>query len=95
MLIVGERINASRKPIKPAIENRDGDFILKEAEDQVAAGADLVDVNAGVFVGKEVEYLPWLVETIQAKVDVPLCIDSPDPKAIEAALAVHKGPTHD
>jgi cobalamin-dependent methionine synthase I len=91
MLIVGERINASRKPIKPAIENRDGDFILKEAEDQVAAGADLVDVNAGVFVGKEVEYLPWLVETIQAKIDVPLCIDSPDPKAIEAALAVHKG----
>jgi 5-methyltetrahydrofolate--homocysteine methyltransferase len=91
MLIVGERINASRKAIKPAIENRDADFIIKEAQDQVKAGAHLVDVNAGVFVNKEVEYLPWLVETIQAKVDVPLCIDSPDPKAIEAALAVHKG----
>lgn len=91
MLIVGERINASRKPIKPAIENRDADFIVKEAMDQVKTGADLVDVNAGVFVDREVEYLPWLVETIQAKVEVPLCIDSPDPKAIEAALAVHKG----
>jgi 5-methyltetrahydrofolate--homocysteine methyltransferase len=91
MLIVGERINASRKHIKPAIENQDADFIVKEASDQAKAGADLVDVNAGVFVNKEVEYLPWLVETIQAKVDVRLCLDSPDPKAIEAALAVHKG----
>jgi 5-methyltetrahydrofolate--homocysteine methyltransferase len=91
MLIVGERINASRKSIKPAIENGDADFIVKEAENQVKAGAHLVDVNAGVFVGKEVEYLPWLVETIQAKTDVTLCLDSPDPKAIEAALAVHKG----
>ncbi len=91
MFIVGERINASRKMIKPAIENKDADFIVKEASDQASAGADLVDVNAGVFVNKEVEYLPWLVETIQAKVDVRLCLDSPDPKAIEAALAVHKG----
>ena len=91
MLIVGERINASRKYIKPAIENKDGDFILKEAREQVEAGAHFVDVNAGVFVNKEVEYLPWLVETIQGEMDVPLCIDSPDPKAIEAALAVHKG----
>lgn len=91
MLIVGERINASRKHIKPAIEDRNADFILKEAKDQMDAGAHLVDVNAGVFVNKEVEYLPWLVETIQASLDVCLCIDSPDPKAIEAALAVHKG----
>jgi len=91
MLVVGERINASRKQIKPAIENKDADFILKEAKDQVDAGANFVDVNAGVFVNKEVEYLPWLVETIQSKLDVPLCLDSPDPKAIEAAIAVHKG----
>lgn len=91
MFIVGERINASRKMIKPAIENQDAGFIVKEASDQASAGADMVDVNAGVFVNKEVEYLPWLVETIQAKVDVRLCLDSPDPKAIEAALAVHKG----
>jgi 5-methyltetrahydrofolate--homocysteine methyltransferase len=91
MLIVGERINASRKNIKPAIESKDANFIVKEATEQVNAGAHLVDVNAGVFVKREVEYLPWLVETIQAKIDVPLCIDSPDPKAITAALAVHKG----
>ncbi len=91
MLIVGERINASRKRIKLAIENGDASIIVKEAVDQVKAGAHLVDVNAGVFVDKEVEYLPWLVKTIQAEADVRLCIDSPDPRAIEASMAVHKG----
>ena len=46
---------------------------------------------AGVFVGQEPEYLKWLVTTVQSAVDGPCCIDSPDPKAIETALAVHKG----
>jgi cobalamin-dependent methionine synthase I len=44
-----------------------------------------------VFVGQEPEYLKWLVTTVQAITDAPCSIDSPDPKAIEAALAVHKG----
>jgi len=61
------------------------------AKDQAAAGADFIDVNAGVFVGKEPEYLKWLVETVQAVVDKPCAIDSPDPAAVEAALAVHQG----
>ncbi|MBW2614331.1 MAG: dihydropteroate synthase, partial [Deltaproteobacteria bacterium] len=52
---------------------------------------DFIDVNAGVFVGQEPEYLKWLVTTVQSAVDGPCCIDSPDPKAIETALAVHKG----
>jgi 5-methyltetrahydrofolate corrinoid/iron sulfur protein methyltransferase len=42
-------------------------------------------------VGKEPEYLRWLVETVQSAVDAPCAIDSPDPKAIETALEVHKG----
>ena len=65
--------------------------ITKIARDQAEAGADFIDVNAGVFVGKEPEYLEWLVKTVQAAVDGPCCIDSPDPKAIEKALAAHKG----
>lgn len=44
-----------------------------------------------MFVGQEPEYLKWLVETVQSAVDGPCCIDSPDPKAIETALGVHKG----
>ncbi|RTZ97797.1 MAG: methyltetrahydrofolate cobalamin methyltransferase [Deltaproteobacteria bacterium] len=91
MIIVGELINASRKAIAAAIESQDREQIQKVATDQAAAGADYIDVNAGVFVGKEPQYIKWLVETVQEVVDIPCCIDSPDPRAIEAGLAVHKG----
>jgi 5-methyltetrahydrofolate--homocysteine methyltransferase len=91
MIIVGELINASRKSIATAIEKKDVVTIQKVARDQADAGADYIDVNAGVFVGREPEYLQWLVSTVQEVVDAPCCIDSPDPKAIEAALSVHKG----
>ncbi|CEO88185.1 methyltetrahydrofolate cobalamin methyltransferase [Syntrophaceticus schinkii] len=91
MLVVGELINASRKDIAAAIEAQNKEEIKKVASDQVQAGADFVDVNAGVFVGQEADYLQWLVETVQDAVDTPCCIDSPDPVAIEKALAVHKG----
>jgi 5-methyltetrahydrofolate--homocysteine methyltransferase len=90
MIIVGELINASRKAIKAAIESQDADIIKQIAIDQIKAGAHYIDVNAGVFVGKEPEYLKWLVETVQSVVDTPCCIDSPDPKAIKTALTVHK-----
>jgi len=91
MVIVGELINASRKAIAAHIENADAEAIQKVAKDQFDAGADFIDVNAGIFVGKEPDYMKWLVETVQQTVDSPCCIDSPDPKAIEAGLAVHKG----
>ncbi len=91
MIIVGELINASRKSVGAAIEKNDAEAIKKLALDQAENGADYIDVNAGVFVGKETGYLKWLVETVQAAADKPCSIDSPDPRAIEAALAVHKG----
>ncbi len=91
MLIVGELINASRKSIETAIEAKDADAIQEVARTQFEAGANYIDVNAGVFVDREAEYLKWLVSTVQFTIDAPCCIDSPDPKAIEAALSVHKG----
>lgn len=91
MIIIGELINASRKAIKAAIEGKDAAAIQKVARDQAEAGADYIDVNAGIFVGKEPEYLKWLVATVQQAVDKPCAIDSPDPQAIEAALSVHRG----
>jgi len=91
MIIIGELINASRKAIGAAIEAEDVAAIQKVAQDQTAAGADYIDVNAGIFVGKEPEYLKWLVNTVQQVTDKPCAIDSPDPKAIEAALSVHQG----
>jgi cobalamin-dependent methionine synthase I len=91
MIIVGEKINTSRKSIAQAVERKDTAFIQSVALAQVDAGADYIDVNAGTFLDKEEEYLPWLVETVQAAVDRPLCLDSPNPKALEKALRIHRG----
>ena len=91
MIIIGELLNASRKTIGKAIEDQDAATIQQVARDQVAAGADYIDVNAGIFVGREPEYLQWLVATVQEVTDKPCALDSPDPKAIAAGLAVHQG----
>lgn len=91
MLIVGELINASRKAIRAAIEAKDADTIQKAAKLQKDAGADFIDVNAGIFADQEAQLLTWLTETVQAAVDVPCCLDSPNPMAIEAALGAHQG----
>jgi len=86
MLIVAERINSSRKSIAAAIEAKDRDFIHNEAVVQTKAGADYIDVNAGSFVGEEIERLKWLIEIVQGATDLPLCIDSPDSEVIRSVL---------
>ena len=91
MLIVGEKINTSTKRMAQAVETGDAALIAKVAREQVAAGADFVDVNAGTFVEKEVDYLPWLVRTVQSSIDIPLCLDSPNPETLAKALQCHKG----
>jgi len=88
MIIVGELINASRKPIAAAIEAGDAEYIGRVAADQDQAGATYIDANAGIFVGEEVKYMKWLVETIQSVSDKPIALDSPDPQVIEAGLAL-------
>jgi 5-methyltetrahydrofolate--homocysteine methyltransferase len=57
MIILGELIDASRKTIRVAIEAQDGISIQAVAENQRKAGADFIDVNAGIFVEQEAEYL--------------------------------------
>lgn len=89
MIIIGEKINATRKSIAAAIAARDGEHILQVAAEQVAAGADYLDLNGGSPQPQaEVENMKWLVELVQARVDVPLCIDSANPQAIEAGLSL-------
>lgn len=90
VLIVGELINTSRKAIKPAVEDRNAEFIMDLAQKQVDAGANYVDVNCGTMVFNEEETMAWLVNSIQEKVQSPLCIDSPNPKAIEVGLSLCK-----
>jgi 5-methyltetrahydrofolate--homocysteine methyltransferase len=91
MIIVGEKINTSRKSIAEAVERKDAAFIVNVAREQVEAGADYIDVNAGTFLEREVECLCWLVETVQHEIDVPLCLDSPNPEALSEAIKHHQG----
>ena len=91
LLLVGEKINSSRKEIKEAIEHSDANKIQKIAKEQAQAGVNYIDVNAGLFLEQEPERLRWLVKEIQKVVDLPCCLDSPNPAALEAALEVHQG----
>lgn len=86
MLIVGERINTSRKAIHEAVERRDQAFIQTEVKAQVEAGADLIDVNAGSRVGTELEDLLWLIEVIQEVVPARLSLDSSDARCLKEAI---------
>jgi 5-methyltetrahydrofolate corrinoid/iron sulfur protein methyltransferase len=91
MLIVGEKINTSRRSISEAVEKRDADFIAGVAADQASAGADYIDVNAGTFLERETDCLCWLVDVVQKAVKLPLCLDSPNPEALASALERHRG----
>jgi len=93
MLIVGERINTSRKSVNEAVEKRDTAYITQDVQKQVRAGANYIDVNAGSRIGSEMEDLNWLVEVVETAVDVPLSLDSPAPKVLLAmAKRVRKNP---
>lgn len=91
MIVVGEKINTSRRAIAEAVERRDADHIAEVARQQAEAGAHYIDVNAGTFLEQEVECLCWLVETVQSEVDLPLCLDSPNPDALHEAMKHHEG----
>lgn len=90
MIIVGELINASRKAIGAFMEAKDAEALKKIAVDQDQAGATFIDCNVGIFVDDEPEYMKWGVELIQEVSDKPIALDSPNPAAIEAGLAVCK-----
>jgi len=91
VIVVGERINASRKAIGEAVKTKDAEKIKQEAKAQKETGANYIDVNCGTSLEREPEDLLWLVETAQSAVDLPLCLDSPNPEALKKALPAHKG----
>jgi cobalamin-dependent methionine synthase I len=86
MQIIGEKINGTRKRVRQAIVDRDETYIKNLAESQSQAGATWLDVNAGTHPDQEADDLIWLIEIIQSVVDTPLCLDSANPKALEAAI---------
>jgi 5-methyltetrahydrofolate--homocysteine methyltransferase len=86
MLLMGESINGTRKQVAEAIQARDVEFIKTLAQDQIDAGAGLLDVNGGVAGGNEVEDLLWLIEVVMGVTDMQLMVDSANPKALDAGV---------
>ncbi len=91
-VLIGERINPTgRKKLTEALKAGDLEMVRREAIAQVEAGADIIDCNVNAPGVNDVELLPRAVQVIQEAVDAPVCIDSPNTAAIEAALKVYKG----
>ena len=91
-VVIGERINPTGRKLL-AEEMRAGDFSRVEADAlaQVAAGAQLLDVNAGIPLADEPALLARAITLVQSLTEVPLSIDSSVLEALEAGLAVYKG----
>ena len=91
-VLIGERINPTgKKKLAEALKAGDLEIVCKEALAQAQAGADIIDVNVGVFGIDEAALLPKAVQAVMETVDTPLCLDSSNPNALEAALKVYKG----
>ena len=86
MLIIGEKINGTRKLVNKAVLERDADHIRLLAISQVEAGADALDINAGM-PDREPDDIVWLINTVQEVVDKPLCLDSPNHEALLAGIS--------
>jgi 5-methyltetrahydrofolate--homocysteine methyltransferase len=88
MLIIAERINATRKRIGQAFAARDAALVEGEARRQAAAGADVIDVNAALAPEAEVDCMAWAVGILREAIDKPLAIDTASPAAARAGLAL-------
>lgn len=92
MIIISERINGMFKAVRNAIMEKDAAAIQRIAREQIAMGADVLDVNVGPASSDKAGAMQWLVETIQEVTDKPLCLDTPIPGVMEAALKVCDNP---
>jgi 5-methyltetrahydrofolate--homocysteine methyltransferase len=90
--IIGERINPTgRKIFAEELRGDDLSTVTKDAVAQTEAGADMLDVNAGIPLVDEAELLQKMLRTVQAATDLPICIDSSVIEALEAGLQVYEG----
>ena len=90
--IIGERINPTgRKKLAEELKGGDLSTVVADTDAQVAAGADMLDVNAGIPLVDEAELLATMLKTVQETADIPICIDSSVIEALEAGLAVYEG----
>lgn len=91
MIVIGERLNSSRRAVLEALRARDEAYLVGEARAQQAAGASYIDLNAAALLDREIETLAWAVPLLQRELEVALAIDTPRAEAMEAGLRLHKG----
>ena len=93
-VVIGEKINPTgRKKLAAALQAGDLDYVRELASKQIAAGADVLDVNVGVPGMDDVALIQQVVKLLAEEYDIPLCIDSPNPAALAAALPLCPGRT--
>lgn len=93
-VVIGEKINPTgRKKLAAALKDGNLDYVRELADKQIAAGADVLDVNVGVPGIDDVAMLSQVVQLLTDEYDIPLCLDSPNPKALAAALPLCSGKT--
>lgn len=91
-VIIGERINPTgRKLFQEKLRNDDLSTVNVDVADQVAGGADMLDVNMGVPLTDEPALLAKAIKLVQSLTDLPICIDSSVIEALDAGLAVYEG----
>jgi 5-methyltetrahydrofolate corrinoid/iron sulfur protein methyltransferase len=87
MIVIGEKINGTRKQVAKAIQDRDSEFVKNLARSQFENGATYLDVNAGTLPQREPEDMIWLVQNVQeAAPEAVLCLDSANPAALRAGI---------
>ncbi len=89
MIIIGEKINATRKRIGEALQKRDAGYLRQVCQEQDRAGADYIDVNVGTgdeSIDREASTMEWLVRELEEVSEKPFCIDSSSPEVIEAGV---------
>ena len=85
MYIIAENIHIISPSVKQAVAEKDGAFFRNLIAELVDAGADAIDLNIGPNRRRGHEVLPWLVEEAEKVTDLPLCFDTTNLAAIEAA----------
>jgi cobalamin-dependent methionine synthase I len=91
MIIVGERLNSSRRSVLDAFNRKDKKYLVDQAKRQEGAGASYIDLNTAALLDKEAQTLKWAIPLLQKELNIPLAIDTPNPEAMEAGLEIHKG----
>lgn len=91
-VVIGEKINPTgRKKLAAALQEENYDYVRDLARKQIEAGAEILDVNVGMAGTDDEVFLPRIVKILAEEFDIPLCLDTPNPRALAASLPLVQG----